>query len=80
MDRNVDRNLDQPTKSLCFSNFWSEIQKFFSTMCDRTGGNADFTFFHDFYTKIGEYKEKKFVKYEGLYRIFLRDTIFEEER
>ena len=44
------------------------------------GGNADFTFFHDFYTKIGEYKEKKFVKYEGLYRIFLRDTIFEEER
>ena len=50
--------------------FWSEIQKFFSTMCDRTGGNADFTFFHDFYTKIGEYKEKKFVKYEGLYRIF----------
>lgn len=47
-------------------------------MCNRTGGNADFTFFHDFYTKIGEYKEKKFVKYEGLYRLFLHDTIFEE--
>lgn len=30
--------------------------------------------------KIGEYKEKKFVKYEGLYRLFLHDTIFEEER
>ena len=49
-------------------------------MCNRTGGNADFTFFHDFYTKIGEYKKKKFVKYEGLYRLFLHDTIFEEER
>lgn len=57
-----------------------KYKNFSLTMCDRTGGNADFTFFHDFYTKIGEYKEKKFVKYEGLYRIFLRDTIFEEER
>lgn len=52
------------------SNMPMVLIEFFSTMCDRTGGNADFTFFHDFYTKIGEYKEKKFVKYEGLYRIF----------
>ena len=61
MDRNADRNLDQPHKNpYDFRIPGQKYKNFFSTMCDRTGGNADFTFFHDFYTKIGEYKEKKF--------------------